>query len=105
MEGIRSEGKYWEALELLFATQDQWASHHNPKPELIPEILAPLGLNLDKILREAKEGRYNQIVELDYADGKAVGVQGTPSFFLNGQKIHKLDFDELRSEIVKKIEN
>jgi protein-disulfide isomerase len=99
LEGIRLQGKYWEALELLFATQNQWAAHHDPKPELIPEVLAPLGLKLDSVIADAKAGKYNQQVDQDFADGKAAGVRGTPTFFVNGVMVYELSFESLRAAV------
>ena len=43
LEAARRQGKYWEALEVMFATQRRWASHHNPQPELLWELLPAAG--------------------------------------------------------------
>lgn len=103
LEGARAENKYWETLELLFATQDQWASHQNPNPELIPEILKPLKLNLKKIIADAKAGKYDKQIEEDVEDGKKVGVQGTPTFFVNGNQVEELGYAPLKSAISEKL--
>lgn len=104
LEGIREQNKYWEALELLFSTQELWANHHNPKPELIPELLKPLKLkNLDKILADAKSGKYDSLVEEDFSDGKKAEVNGTPTFFVNGVKLQELNYESLRGEIISRI--
>lgn len=104
LEGIRAENKYWEAIEILFGTQDQWANHHAPKPELIPELLKPLKLkNLDQIIADAKAGKYNQQIQQDVEDGKKAGVQGTPTFFVNGNQVEELGYAPLRSAISDKL--
>lgn len=99
LEGARAQGKYWEALELLFATQNQWANHHAPKPELIPELLKPLKLKMEPILADAKAGKYDAQIMQDMDDGKAVGVRGTPTFFVNGVMVEELSYEALRSAI------
>ncbi len=33
LEAAKLQGKYWETLELMFKTQNIWASHHNYQPE------------------------------------------------------------------------
>lgn len=99
LEGARAQDKYWEALELLFATQNQWADHHNPRPELIPEILKPLRLNMDKIITDAKAGKYDQQINEDLEDGKKIGVRATPTFFINGNALEELGYESLRSSI------
>lgn len=99
LEGARAQNKYWEALELLFATQNQWANHHNPQPDLIPQILKPLGLNMEKIIADAQAGKYDQQINEDLEDGKKVGVRGTPTFFVNGKLLEELGYESLRSAI------
>jgi protein-disulfide isomerase len=103
LEGARAENKYWEALDLLFTTQNQWANHHNPRPELIPQILKPLGLNIDKIIADAKSGKFDHLVETDMKDGDVVGVRGTPTFFINGKMLEELGYETLRAGIEKSI--
>ena len=52
LEAARMQGKYWEALELLFHYQPMWGSHHAPKPELIFEYLPKLGLDMEKLSQD-----------------------------------------------------
>lgn len=104
LEGARAENKYWESLELLFQTQDQWANHQNPNPELIPQILKPLKMNMTQIMADAKAGKYDRQIAEDTEDGRMVGVTGTPTFFVNGHKVLELGYDSLRSEITAQLQ-
>lgn len=99
LEGARLQNKYWEALEMLFQSQDQWADHHNPNPDLIPEILKPLKLNMNKIIADAKAGKFNKQIMEDVEDGKKMGVTGTPTFFINGYQLQELGYEYLKNEI------
>lgn len=103
LEGARAQNKYWEALEILFATQEQWASHHDPKPDLIPEILKPLNLDMKKIIADAKAGKYDKQITEDSNDGKTVGVSGTPTFFVNGHLLQELGYDSLKSAVIENL--
>ncbi len=103
LEGARAQNKYWEALEILFATQEQWASHHDPKPDLIPEILKPLNLDMKKIITDAKAGKYDKQITEDSNDGKTVGVSGTPTFFVNGHMLQELGIDSLKSAVIESL--
>lgn len=106
LEGIRAENKYWEALEIIFTTQDQWANHHAPKPELLTELLKPLKLkNLDKIIADAKAGKYDKQIQQDVEDGKQAGVQGTPTFYVNGNQVEELGYVPLKAAISSKLGN
>lgn len=99
LEGARAENKYWETLDLLFETQNQWGNHHNPNPDLIPEILKPLNLNLKKILADAQSGKYDKQIEEDVTDGKNIGVSGTPTFYVNGIVVDELGYEPLKLAI------
>lgn len=103
LEGARVQNKYWEALELLFQTQDQWANHQSPNPALIPGILKPLNLDINKIVSDAKNGKYDEQILEDFEDGKRVGVKGTPTFFINGQVLQELGYESLKREIESKL--
>ena len=48
LEAARKQGKYWEALEALLASQPNWAIQHTSRPELALPKLAAIGLNLDR---------------------------------------------------------
>lgn len=99
LEGARLQNKYWEALELLFETQSQWADHQNPKIDLIPDILKPLNLNMKKIILDAKNGKYDKQIMEDFEDGKKAGVNGTPTFYVNGYQLYELGYESLKNEI------
>lgn len=105
LESARTQNKYWETLELLFKTQGQWADHHNPRPDLLPEILKPLGLNMEKIVNDANNGVYNSQIQQDYQDGEKLGVRATPTFFVNGQKLEDMGYEPLRNLILEKLDS
>lgn len=103
LEGAREQGKYWEALALLFEQQHEWASHHDPKPELMFKLIKPLGLDTTKIETDARNGRFNNIIEKDYQDGQKLGVNRTPTFFVNGEELQEMGYEPLHDLIGKKL--
>lgn len=103
LESARDQGKYWEALRLIFEKQDVWASHHDPKPEMIYTILQPLGLDMNKLKNAVKTGQFNQQIEIDKADGQKLGADKTPTFFVNGEQLYELGHESLRALITKKL--
>ena len=46
-----------------------------------------LGLNTDQFNSCLDSGKYASEVQKDFADGSAIGVSGTPSFYVNGQEL------------------
>jgi len=73
--------KFWEYHDVLFANQ-QALSVSNLK-----QYASDLSLDTDDFNSCLDSGKYAAKVKQDLADGQAAGVSGTPSFFVNGQKL------------------
>lgn len=99
LEAARRQGKFWEALEAMFDRQPEWGDHHQPRPELLPKILAGAGLDLAQLERDAKLPEIQAHIERDHADGRALGVRGTPTIFVNGVPLMELGEAPLRNAI------
>lgn len=74
------QGKWWEMHDLLFAKQAAL------KRADILSHAAKLGLDIARFESDLDSDRTRQIVASDKADGAKRGVNGTPTFFLNGQE-------------------
>lgn len=99
LEAAGEQGKYWELLEALFKNHPAWASHHAPKPELIPEYARQVGLDMEAFTRTVNSTAHRTIVERDKEDGQKLGVNGTPTFFVNGRPLERLGYDTLQALI------
>lgn len=99
LEGARAQGKYWEAMDLLFESQHKWGSHDRPDVSIIPEILAPLKLDIKKIVADAKAGKYDELINKDLEDGRAIGVNRTPTYFVNGNQLYEIGYSALKNEV------
>ncbi|MEQ1877058.1 MAG: hypothetical protein ABL958_10460, partial [Bdellovibrionia bacterium] len=53
----------------------------------------------EKLNREDLQQKHGHKIRLDEEDGNAVGVRGTPSFFVNGELLRELGEGPLRSAI------
>ncbi len=78
------QGKYWEYHDILFERQSEWSTQGVQK---FKDYAAELGLDLEQFSSCLDSGKYAQEVQKDYQDGVSYGVQGTPTFFINGVKI------------------
>jgi protein-disulfide isomerase len=77
----RDQGKYWEYGEVLFNNQSALTS------EDLKAYAATLGLNTAQFNACLDSGKYAAEVDKDTSDGEAYGVTGTPTFFINGDKL------------------
>lgn len=99
LEAAREQGRYWEMLDLLFERQPAWGNHQQPRPELIPEYARELGLDMQAFERFVERGAYRSQIRQDRNDAVALGVRGTPTFFVNGKLLRQLGYEQLRSMI------
>lgn len=99
LEAARKQGKYWEALETLFRFQPQWGSHHHPRPELVWNYLPDAGVDVEKIKQDMNDPQIDEMIAKEIADGQALGVRGTPSFFVNGKPLERFGVEPLRELI------
>ena len=103
LEAARLQGKYWETLEMLFSKQPQWASHHQPRPDVIWHYLPGVGLDMDRLRRDVSDPKLLAIVNQDIADAKALGVHKTPGFFVNGKTLPSFGYQQLRSLVASEV--
>ncbi|POB14770.1 disulfide bond formation protein DsbA [Halobacteriovorax sp. DA5] len=99
LEAARKQGKYWETLDLLFKSQPAWGNHHNPRPDLIWNYLTTLDLDIDKIKSDMHDPKFMEWIRQDAEDGKALGVRGTPTFFINGKPLERFSYQQLELQI------
>lgn len=99
LEAARMQGKYWETLDLMFKTQNIWASHHNYQPEKLWDILPRAGVDIEQIRKDMHDPAIAKIIEQDMADVKALNVQKTPGYFVNGKPLQIFGYRQLHALI------
>ena len=85
-EAAGSQGKFWQMHDKLFENQTTWAN--NPKArEIFIDYAKELGLNIEEFTKnlDSKEGKEKAINA--YKASIKMGLNSTPSFFINGKKI------------------
>lgn len=75
-----AQGKFWEFHDAIFLGSDI-------SDERILEVGDSIGLNTDKFVACINDERTADEMNEDLADGVDAGVTGTPTFFVNGEKI------------------
>jgi protein-disulfide isomerase len=103
LEAARKQGKFWETLEVMYNTQDYWASHHNPQPQLIWRFLPDAGLDLEKIRKDMKDPEFEKFIKQDLADAKTLDVRKTPGFFVNGKPLSSFGYRQLQELVESEI--
>ncbi len=76
---------YWQAHDLIFNKSETFK--RNSLAEMDATILAEFelaGLPMEGLSDCLQSNRHAQAVQADFAEGQALGVTGTPTFFING---------------------
>ena len=92
------QNKFWEMHDKLYETQKEWSELADPTGKFA-EYATALGMDAAKLKNAAKDGAVNAIIKQDKTDGDAVGVQGTPTFFVNGKQVASYDYASLKAAI------
>lgn len=71
----------------MFETQPQWGEKQDSQAQLFRAFAQELGLDLAKYDAAVADEKTIDRIREDVADGNALGVTGTPTFFLNGNKL------------------
>jgi protein-disulfide isomerase len=103
LEAARLQGQYWPAVERALAGQPQWAAHGNARPEQIWDLIADLGLDMAKARADADSPAVAQLLAQDIADMKALKVDRTPGFFVNGTPLRDFGEAQLRALVDQEI--
>lgn len=97
-EAAAAQGKFWEMHSKLFESQTQWASVSDPT-SLFVQYAEELDLDKDAFTEDVQANAYKDRISRDQSDGYAVGVSGTPTFFINGKQQSSFDYDSLKNAI------
>ena len=100
MEAAGRQDRYWDMYSLLFQRQREWGEQRTSQRDLFVTYASELGLDIDTFTVDLDDPAIQAKVERDQRDGVAFGVEGTPTFFINGQMVGSMmTADMLRDRI------
>ncbi|MFA6313366.1 MAG: thioredoxin domain-containing protein [Sterolibacterium sp.] len=96
LEASRKQGKFWQTLEALFASQGEWAPHHAPQVALVWPRLEGLGLNIEQLKADMMAPEVAQVIAQDLDDARSLKVTMTPEYFVNGKPLPSFGYEQLK---------
>jgi protein-disulfide isomerase len=87
VEAAAQQGRYEQMYAKMFETQPQWGEKQDSQAALFRTFAQELGLDLNAYDAAVSAEETKDRIRKDVADGRALGVTGTPTFFLNGQEL------------------
>ncbi len=85
-EAAGDQGKFWEMHDWMYEHQQEWGTAPNVR-QIFLQQAQNMGLNVEKFRNDMNSAEVKQRVIEDYKRGVALGVQGTPTLFVNGRQV------------------
>jgi len=92
-EAAREQGKYWEYAAVIFKNQTAL------EIDKLKEYATHVGLDRKRFDAALDSGKFSDHVQQDLQDGYKLGVNSTPTVFINGRKIKDRTRESLRSAV------
>ncbi|GAB7066858.1 thioredoxin domain-containing protein [Mycobacterium hodleri] len=103
VEAAAQQGRLEAMYRTMYETQAQWGERRAPADDVFRGFAAELGLDLPAFDAAYADPATAQRIQVDVDDGMALGVQGTPTFFVNGDHVTPRSVDDLRNAIEKEL--
>lgn len=103
-EAAAEQDKFWEMHDKLFEGQQAWSMMVDPT-EMFVTYAEDLDLDLDRFRAAMRDESVEEKINQGQSDGYDVGVTGTPTFFINGERQRSFDYDSLKHAIESELNN
>jgi protein-disulfide isomerase len=103
-EAAGLQGKFWEMHALIFEHQNEWKTQFDVK-SVFEGYAKQIGIDVERFKRDVTSDRVEQRIFLDGKRARSMGVNSTPTVFLNGREVpfQSLPADTLRVLILDEI--
>lgn len=95
VEAAAQQGKFEEMYSKMFETQAKWGEQRKPLDDLFASYAEDLGLDMKQFKADYADPATAKRIQKDVADGEALGVQGTPTFFVDGKQLQPQTYGDL----------
>jgi protein-disulfide isomerase len=102
-EAAGQQGQFFAMHDLIFANQAEWSQAAVPGV-FFAQYAEEIGLDMDEFTRHQKSSVLRDKVRDEFAEGRELGVTGTPTFFLNGQRMSFSTYAEFVDQVLSAID-
>ncbi len=82
----QEQGRFWEYHDVLFENQ-KGENNGAFSDENLVAFAEEAGLDVEHFEEVLESGKYDEVVEEDFREAQEAGIQGTPSFTVNEQRL------------------
>lgn len=99
VEAAAQQGQLDAMYRKMFETQAEWGEQRTPADDVFRGFAGDLGLDMAAFDATYNDPATLERIRVDQRDGEMLGVQGTPTFFVDGEQILVQGPDDLRNAI------
>ena len=99
VEAAAQQGQFEAMYQRMYETQAEWGEQQESQAALFRTFAEDLGLDLAAYDAALADPATTERIQRDVDDGIALGVEATPTFFLDGEKITPESVEDLREAI------
>jgi protein-disulfide isomerase len=104
LETARLQNVFEPVLTAILDRQPEWAKHEGPDLDVAWQIAESAGLDVTKAKIDRMQPNIVSVLNKDAADVQAVGIEKTPTFFVNGKPLTEFGPDGLKALIQAEID-
>lgn len=97
LEAARKQNRFEPVLEAILEAQPEW--HDDPQLTAAWHAALRVGLDEARARTDMQEAAISALIKTDEADVNAVGINGTPTFFVDGKRLVKLSPQDLLNAV------
>jgi len=94
VEAAAQQGKFEPMYQRMFTSQLEWGEKKTPEDATFRGFATDLKLDMAAYDQAYDNPGTLARIREDHADGKALGVTGTPEFFINGVKLEPTSYED-----------
>ncbi len=99
VEAAAQQGAFEAMYARMFQTQAEWGERRESEAGRFRTFAQDLGLDMAAYDAAVADPDTLARVQRDLADGTALGVDGTPTFFLDGERLQPQSYDDLTESL------
>ena len=105
VESAARQGRLEEMYQKMYETQSTWGEQQKPKDDLFRDFAEELGLDMERYDADYASDEVKGRVQRDVADGEELGVQGTPTFYIDGKLFQPTSAEDFSTAVDKALSN
>lgn len=104
VEAAAQQGQLEAMYRKMYETQAQWGEQQTPADDVFRGFAQQLDLDMGAFDATYNDPATLERIQLDVDDGTALGVQGTPTFFINDERIQPRSYEDLTTALDQALE-